>query len=166
MGPACGPVRGRAETLWRPSQGWAAVTQPPPHRTHPPWASPGGLWSRKTGRKRTVGLAGTGATTPRKRVLEGRRGMGWGPQNVLLGPSPSREPFLSVTGDPDPGRAALRERVQRPESEAYVGGRGGSPPREQRAPSPDPLPGSPRPSRPRLARPGWGRCRWRELRES
>lgn len=92
-----------------PSQGWAAVTQPPPHRTHP---SPGFPRRLGPGKRAESGLGGpggvgaaAGATARRReRAAAGRRALGWGPRAAR--PCPLTEPFRPVTRDPNPGRAA------------------------------------------------------------
>lgn len=88
-GPPVAPSGVGQKPSGGPSQGWAAVTQPPPHRTHPSLGFPRRALVEKTGRKRTRRLGRHWGDDPEKqRVLEGRQGMGWGPQNVWPGPSP------------------------------------------------------------------------------
>ena len=100
VGPAFGPVRGRAETPRRslPRAG-LPLPNPRPIAHTPPWASPWRALVEKTGRKRARGhgrrWGDGGATTPeRQRAPAGRRGMGsGGSQNVSPCPAPSRSHF-------------------------------------------------------------------------
>lgn len=52
-GPPVAPSGVGQKPSGGPSQGWAAVTQPPPHRTHPSLGFPRRALVEKTGRKRT-----------------------------------------------------------------------------------------------------------------
>lgn len=163
-GPPVAPSGVGQKPSGGPSQGWAAVTQPPPHRTHPSLGFLRRAQVEKTGRKRTCRLGRHWGDDPGEAA-----GLGGAARDGVGAPERLARPF------PPLGAISIRNRGPGPRTSGSGGsecsGRrarptlaGGGLPAERREGPPDPLPRSRRPSWPRLARPGWGRCRWRELR--
>lgn len=101
-GPRLGSRSGRGAGLGRPLPGRAAVTQPPPHHTHPSPGFPQRL-GRRAGTAAGPGRPGRPRGSCGDAVGAGRRGMG---REARCGPAPSGA-MSTPRGDPNPGVAAV-----------------------------------------------------------